>query len=120
MDRLLRRAAASLLCLFAGLTAASALAKPQFCGAPPMQLKSANAKGLKSQAVAIRFNAGEMLDMRASEEVELTLPNGMTYDVTLDLVTPHGEGISSWIGQLKGFGNDYRVIVTTGPAGSFG
>jgi hypothetical protein len=38
----------------------------------------------------------------------------------LDLSQAHGGGISSWVGRVKGADASNRVIVTSGPGGSFG
>jgi len=120
MDRLLRRAAASLLFLFAGAAAFPTAAKPQFFAAPPVVPKSADAPDVKSQASPVRFNAKELLALAPTEEVQLNLPSGATYDVVFQLGTDHGGGIASWVGGIKGHESHYRVIVTTGPSGTFG
>jgi hypothetical protein len=120
MNRLLRLAAGSLLLLFASASALPVAAMPLFFAAPPAALKSANAKGVKSQATPVRFNAKEVLALRRNDQVQLTLPNGASHDLVVDLVSLHGDGIASWIGRIKGLGNHYRVVVTSGPAGSYG
>jgi hypothetical protein len=122
MNRLLRRAAASLLIFLAGGAGAQGIAagKPQFFAQPPTVVRAANAPGIKSQAVPVRFNAAEMRGAKYLEEVQLTLPNGFSHPVVVDLVTDHGGGIVSWVGRLKDRGNHYRVIATTGPTGTFG
>jgi hypothetical protein len=94
--------------------------------APPLLLRAqaseraANAPGLNTQASAVRFNAGQMLALRHLEEAEVTLPDGVTHPLVVELVQPHGNGIFSWVGSHRDAGNAYRAIVTTGPGGSFG
>jgi hypothetical protein len=124
MNGLLRRAAGSLLFafFFASVAAAQGVpaAKPQLFAQPPAVVPAGNAPGVKSQATPVRFNAAEMRAARHLDEVQLTLPNGFSHPVVVDLVTDHGGGIVSLVGRLKDRGNHYRVIVTTGPGGSFG
>jgi hypothetical protein len=91
--------------------------------APPLLTDVAGAAGnapaAKSQAAAVRFNAGEMFRLAPRAEVEVTLGH-RAYVVIFDRAEQHGDGIASWIGYVKEAGKDYRAVITTGPAGSFG
>ena len=108
--------------LLAGLlaTALPAAAAPPLL--KPHLEKSAqdNAPGTKSRAERVRLNRAEIRDLRRGAEMEVTLPNGKTHTITIDMVQDHGDGIQSWVGHLKGRGNRNRVVITSGPDGSFG
>jgi len=82
--------------------------------------KAGNAPGVHTQAVPIRFNAQDMLGLRYLDEVELALPNATAHAVLFELAREHPGGIRTWIGHLRDHGTGYRVIVTSGPAGSYG
>ena len=82
--------------------------------------KSTNAPGVRTRALPVALNAGELLELGYLGEIELTLPSGVTHTAVRELIQDHGNGVSSWVGYLKGLGNRARVIVTTGPAGSYG
>ncbi len=76
--------------------------------------------GLHAKPKAVKLNAKALLAMRGGAEAELTLPDGAKHVVVADLVQDQGGGITSWVGHVKGAGNASRVIVTTGPGGSYG
>ncbi|MGE3452747.1 MAG: Ig-like domain repeat protein, partial [Burkholderiales bacterium] len=79
-----------------------------------------NLPGLHSQAVPVRFNAPQMLGLSYRSEVQLTLPNAQAHAIVFELAQAHGDGIHSWVGHFKETGSSHRVIVTTGPGGSYG
>ncbi|MBK6980997.1 MAG: hypothetical protein IPH30_05540 [Betaproteobacteria bacterium] len=70
--------------------------------------------------IPVEFNAREMLALRHGDEVQLTLPNGVTHDYIFELAQQHGNDIASWVGRHKELGKEHRVIVTNGPGGSYG
>jgi hypothetical protein len=76
--------------------------------------------GVASPVLPVEFNSAEMLALVPGEEVQLFLPNATAHAVVFEHVQSHGGGMESWVGYLKGQGRDKRVILTTGPAGSFG
>lgn len=73
----------------------------------------------KSQALPIQLNSSQMFDLPILGEIEINLPTA-TYTAVFERSEQHGDGIATWIGYLKKFGKDYRVIITRGPSGSFG
>ena len=78
------------------------------------------APGVVSQAVPVEFNAGEMLNLVPGDEISLALPRSKSRAVVFERSHAHGGNIHSWVGYFKERGNSNRVLVTTGPAGSFG
>jgi len=84
------------------------------------KVASANARGVKSQAVPVRLNARALFELDYLDEVRLTLPSGATHTVVFELAQDHGGGVASWVGHLKEHGNASRVILTRGPGGAFG
>jgi hypothetical protein len=109
------------LLLLAALCAnvALAAAPPVLTPLPHLAGQKASAIG-KSQAFPVRFNAQALHGMEIGAEAHLALPNGKRWPITFDRFERHEGGIASWVGQVSGLGKDYRVIVTTGPSGSFG
>ena len=75
---------------------------------------------VKSEARAVQFNRRALSEMQKQDELELALPNGSRHVVVFDRIDDHGGGIRSSIGFIKGQSNDYRVILTTGPGGTYG
>lgn len=65
-----------------------------------------------------RFNAAA-LSLALGNEARLTL-GGTAHTVVFDRRERHPNGDTTWVGHLKDHGDDYRVIVTHGAAGSFG
>lgn len=74
----------------------------------------------KTAAVPIALDKQRLSKLARNDELDLTLPNGESYRVVFDRIEDHGGGIRSSVGLLKGLNSDFRVIVTTGPTGSFG
>jgi hypothetical protein len=98
-----------------------ASAKPSFFRSLPAQAQNgAKAPGIQSAPFVVQFNRIELHGMKRLDEVEIALPNGKTHTLVLDLLQDHGGGLVSWVGHVKDRGNHYRVIVTTGPTGSYG
>jgi hypothetical protein len=52
--------------------------------------------------------------------VRFSLPRGARYDVIQDNRMVHRSGSVTWVGYLKDYGDDYRVLITTGQGRSFG
>ncbi len=83
--------------------------------------KSARAQfDIKSEATPVLLNRAALTRLKKNDEIELTLPNATRHVIMFDRFEDHGNGIRSSIGYLKEFGNNYRVIITTGPDGTFG
>ena len=102
------------------LPAGAALAAPQMLQPYAGRSEGAAPAGLHSTPTRVRFNTVELLAMRRGDEAALTLPDGRTYTVVADLIQPQGSGITSWVGHVKDGGIAHRVIVTSGPGGSYG
>lgn len=52
--------------------------------------------------------------------VRLSLPNGAQYEAIQDNRMTHPSGSVTWVGHLKDYGSDYRVVITTQQGRSFG
>ena len=81
---------------------------------------AARALGVVSAAAPVLFNRDEMLSLSPGDEVTLAVPGGGTHALVFQMAQSHGDGIESWVGYVKSRGNDNRVILTTGPSGSYG
>jgi hypothetical protein len=73
-----------------------------------------------ARGIPVRFNAEEMFALPLHAEAALALPDGTLHRYVFELAQDHGSGIRSWIGKHRDLGTRHRVVVTTGPAGSFG
>ncbi len=80
--------------------------------------KAALAK-IEAPGIPVALNTSELKGMRAGDEVQLTLPTGIAHDYVFDLVQDHGNGIVSWVGRHKSLGKQHRIVITTGPGGSY-
>jgi peptidyl-Asp metalloendopeptidase len=88
-------------------------------GQAPKSALSARAKGMKTGAITIGFNAEALHVLPVGGESVLSLPNGKQYVVVKDSQTAHADGSVSWVGTLRDIGSLYKVIATTGMAGTF-
>ncbi|HUR20444.1 MAG TPA: Calx-beta domain-containing protein, partial [Vicinamibacterales bacterium] len=95
---------------------------PFFTAAPSTapSAMGAIARGVQSSAVPVKFNAVAMRALQYQDEVELTLPGAGTHTVVFELAQDHGGGVFSWVGYVKELGTHGRVILATGPGGSYG
>ena len=110
-----------LAALFATLIAAPAeSAVPSLIGAAPVKRQVRPAFDVKSEALPIALNRAALAAARANDEMELALPDGTREMVVFDRIEDHGGGIKTSVGYVKALGRDYRVLITTGPSGSFG
>ncbi len=121
MHRLFALLGAFLFVFASSATHAQSQANPRgfFEAATPRVPANANAPGVQSKATPVKLNAAAMRELRYLDEVELALP-GRTYHVVFELAQEHGRGVLTWVGHIKGLGHHGRVIVATGPGGSFG
>ena len=88
---------------------------------PITTAKSARAPfDLKSEVTPVLLNRAALARLEKNAEIELSLPNATQHVIVFDRFEDHGSGIRSSIGYLKEFGNNFRVIITTGPTGAFG
>ncbi len=90
--------------------------------AAPLDLLLPNGAGRFAEVspgiTPVKFNA-RALTLAVGDEVRLTL-GGAVYTAVFDRSERHANGDETWVGHLKDHGDDYRVIVTRGAAGSFG
>ena len=106
------------LALATGMTAAMS--------APSLMTLNAAGKNARSQfdiksaATPVQLNRAAMAKLRTLDELEFILPNGISHLIVFDRIEDHGGDIRSSVGYLKNFGKDFRVILTTGPSGTFG
>ena len=83
--------------------------------------KSVSSKfDIRSAATAVVLNRAALANLKKQDEFDFVLPNGTSHTIVFDRIEDHGGGIRSSVGYVKGLGTDYRVIMTTGPAGTFG
>ncbi len=73
----------------------------------------------KSAARAIAIDRMTLDTLAVGGERSIELPGGPA-TIVFDRIDRHGAGIQSSVGYLKDLGKEYRVILTTGPGGTFG
>lgn len=74
-------------------------------------------KAMKPGSVyALNLDAEVLKAMQTGESINLPLPDG-DHQVVQDNRVTHKNGDVSWVGYLKGQGNDYRFIATLGKNG---
>jgi len=69
---------------------------------------------------AVAVNVAGLFAMAQNAEAALTLPGKAAIAVVHDRVETHPSGNQTWIGYLRDYGTNYRVIITTGADGSSG
>jgi hypothetical protein len=75
---------------------------------------------IKSAATPIQLNRAALAKLQKLDEFDFVFPNGSRHTVVFDRIDEHGDGIHSSVGYLRDHGKDFRVIITSGPDGSFG
>lgn len=70
-------------------------------------------------ALPVTLNLPQLTAMQPGEEALLTLPDLGTLRVTYEETQPNADS-DSWVGYLKDFGKDYRVLLTYSPTGTTG
>ena len=101
-------------------------------GAPPNLLAfpaamgAANASGMPRSPGAgdnttlVQFNAQAALALPIGGEAAITLPRLGTLTLVHDRQELHPNGDVTWVGYFKGWGDNYRVVITSGPNGTAG
>lgn len=75
---------------------------------------------LPSKALSqVRFSA-DLFKAAAGSEFSMSLSNGASYTVVFETKRDSGAGTTAWVGYLKDYGNDYRVMLTQSPDGIIG
>lgn len=75
---------------------------------------------IRSKAQPVKLNRSAIAKLARQDEIDLTLTDAIPHTVVIDRTEDHGGGIRTIVGYLKNHGKDFRVVLTTGPAGSFG
>lgn len=68
----------------------------------------------------VDFNLIAMSALNPGDEVMLSIPEHGDYRVSFDGSDAGAAGTSTWVGHLKDYGSEFRVIITSGPDGSVG
>ena len=84
--------------------------------------------GSKRSALVSRTEAGrqsvqfnrKLARLPLRSEVRLSLPLGVSYVLIFDNRLDHSSGNVTWVGSLKGYGDDYRAVITFGEGGVSG
>ena len=114
------------LAIAMGVPATSFAAAPLI--SPLVSAKSAEAESkalrsafnIKSKPSPVALSRATVNSLKQDDEHELVFPNATRHVVVFDRIEDHGGGIRSSVGYVKSHGKDYRVIITTGPGGTFG
>lgn len=61
-----------------------------------------------------------MSSLEPGADMALAIPEHGDYRVTYDRTEPGDTDSTTWVGHLKDYGPEFRVIITTGPNGSVG
>lgn len=78
------------------------------------------AKKPANVAYPVSFDLVAMSQLKAGEEVALTIPGQGAHRIVYEETRATDSGNTIWVGYLKDYGNDFRVVVTSGPEGSVG
>jgi hypothetical protein len=91
-------------------------------GAAAASADSASVSGKSPAKVAypVSFNLVSMASLALGDEVGLDVPGKGTYPVIYDGTRANDSGSTTWVGYLKDYGDDFRVLITTGADGSVG
>lgn len=71
-------------------------------------------------AHAVQLDLVAMSQLEAGADMQLSIPEHGDYRVTYEHTAAGDADTSTWVGHLKDYGQDFRVIVTSGPQGSVG
>ena len=69
---------------------------------------------------AVRLHAQLGQPFTAPRTLSVSLPAGPRYEVVADAPMVHPSGSFTWVGHLQGYGDHYRVLITTGQGRNFG
>lgn len=90
-------------------------AAPSGRGGPPPVQDSAQDAG-----TPVAFDTQAALALPVGGEARIALPRLGTLAVVHDRQETHPNGDTTWVGHFKGYGDDYRVVVTAGAKGVAG
>jgi hypothetical protein len=69
---------------------------------------------------SVSINTSDLFALTTLSSASLNLPGRPSVPVIHDRVETHHSGNKTWIGYLENFGKNFRVLITTGPAGTSG
>jgi hypothetical protein len=81
---------------------------------------SVSGKSPAKVAYPVNFNLVSMANLAVGDEVGMDVPGKGTYPVIYDGTRANDSGSTTWVGYLKDYGDDFRVLITTGADGSVG
>ncbi len=84
------------------------------------KVSSAGTQRPAKVAYPVDFNVVPMSNLTAGDEVALDVTGKGTYPVVYEGTQANDSGSTTWVGHLKDYGDDFRVLITTGPEGSVG
>ena len=113
IQRCICAAAAVIFC-----TAAAAADPELLLARTVSKLKQAQISGGRSMH-AVSLNPAAF-SVAPNSTLMLTIPGRPVYPIVFERSVTHDSGNVSWIGYLKDYGNDFRIIVTSGPNGVSG
>jgi hypothetical protein len=105
----------------AGVDAPSPIAeRPQVLA--PVELTAAHPEADKPAAVSfpVAVDLVGLSDVPVGGDTELTLPEVGTFTLVHDNTLAGDLGASTFVGYLKDYGDDFRVLITSSPTGSIG
>lgn len=68
----------------------------------------------------VQLDLVAMSQLEPGADMQLSIPEHGDYRVTYEHTAAGDADTSTWVGHLKDYGQDFRVIVTSGPQGSVG
>lgn len=90
-----------------------------FRGVSDMHAVATDKKPAKA-AYPVSFDLVAMSSLKPGDDVALTIPGQGSHRVVYEETRAAESGSTTWVGYLKDYGNDFRVLVTSGPEGSVG
>ncbi|MFC4159336.1 Calx-beta domain-containing protein [Chitinimonas lacunae] len=106
---------------FKPLTLAVALALPAMAAEPGHLLHPVAVNGFaETGRSAVRFDPETAFNLAPGTELIINVPGRGDYNVVFERAELHQNGDRTWIGFLKGYGSDYRTILTHGAGGTIG
>lgn len=78
------------------------------------------AKKPAKAAYPVSFDLVAMSNLKPGDDVALSLPGLGSHRVAYEETRASDSGNNIWVGYLKDYGTDFRVVVTSGPEGSVG
>lgn len=87
---------------------------------PPDDKAAAGLNKPAAVAYPMKFNAAALAQVPINGEVEVKLPGAGKFHVIHDNTLAGDLGATTFVGYLKDFGNDFRMVVTYSPSGAQG